>query len=212
MIGILGGTFDPVHHGHLRLAIEVLEALNLDSIRLIPLNQPNASKSPVASGAERWAMLQAAVAGESRLVPDDRELRRGGISYTVETLQSLREELPDRPLCLILGMDAFARIDRWHQWQRLLELSHIVIATRPGSPAMDDDREMAVELRNARVEQPGILRQRPAGSIYSQPIRPLDISSTAIREALRHGRSVRYLVPPAVLDYIHENHIYQEPA
>jgi nicotinate-nucleotide adenylyltransferase len=211
MIGILGGTFDPVHHGHLRLAIEVLEALDLDSVRLIPLNQPNASKSPVASGAERWAMLQAAVAGESRLVPDDRELRRGGISYTVDTLQTLREELPDRPLCLILGMDAFARIDRWHQWHRLLALSHIVIATRPGTPMMDD-REMAVELRNACTGNPELLRQRPAGSIYAQPIRPLDISSTAIREALRHRRSARYLVPPAVLDYIHEHHLYQEPA
>lgn len=211
MIGILGGTFDPVHHGHLRLAIEVLEALGLDAVRLIPLNQPNASKSPVASGAQRLAMLQVAVAGEPRLVPDDRELRRGGISYTVDTLQSLREELPDRPLCLILGMDAFARIDTWHQWHRLLALAHIVIAARPGSPAMHQ-RPMAAELREARIDDPGILRHRPAGSIYTQAIRPLDISSTAIRDALRHRRSVRYLVPPPVLDYINEHHLYQEKA
>jgi nicotinate-nucleotide adenylyltransferase len=211
MIGILGGTFDPVHHGHLRLAIEMLEALDMASVRLIPLNRPNASKLPVASGEHRLAMLRAAVAGEPRLIPDDRELRRGGISYTVETLQSLREELPDQPLCLILGMDAFARIGSWHQWPRLLALAHIVIATRPGAAPIDPE-SLADELRLARTDDPATLRQHAAGSIYNQPIRPLDISSTMIRDSLRDGRSVRYLLPPAVIEFINEHHLYTEPA
>jgi nicotinate-nucleotide adenylyltransferase len=211
MIGILGGSFDPVHHGHLRLAIEVLESLGMDSVRLVPLNRPNASKIPVAGGEQRLAMLRAAVAGEPRLLPDDRELRRGGISYTVETLQSLREELPDQPLCLILGMDAFAHIGSWYQWPRLLTLSHIVIASRPGAEAVDAS-SLAPEIRDARTDNPDMLRQHIAGSIFDQPIRPLDISSTLIRDSLRNGRSVRYLLPLAVIDFINEHHLYTEPA
>ena len=209
MIGILGGSFDPVHHGHLRLALEVLEALDFDHVRLIPLNQPNAAKSPIASGTLRLEMLQAAVASEPRLRVDDRELRRGGISYTVDTLQSLREEMPDQPLCLVLGMDAFRGLRSWHQWQRLLTLSHLVIAKRPGAPA-PDSTEVGDLLESARVDNSVILQRHICGKIYTQTISQLDISSTQIRERLRSGRSVRYLLPNAVLDIINRHALYQQ--
>lgn len=209
-LGLLGGSFDPVHHGHLRLAIEVMEGLDLDHVRLVPLNLPNATKLPVATGEQRLAMLRAAVAGEPRLVPDDRELRRGGISYTVETLQSLREELPHQPLCLILGMDAYRRIGTWHQWQRLLTLSHIVIAARPGT-GVTDPADLPAELERAHTADPDMLRTRPCGGVCRQTIQQLEISSTGIRERLRHGLSVRYLLPDAVCDFIHRHHLYSKP-
>ncbi|MEZ5447324.1 MAG: nicotinate-nucleotide adenylyltransferase [Gammaproteobacteria bacterium] len=208
-VGLLGGSFDPVHDGHLRLAIEVMEGLDLDHVRLVPLNLPNATKLPVATGEQRLAMLRAAVAGEPRLVPDDRELRRGGISYTVETLQSLREELPHQPLCLILGMDAYRRIGTWHHWQRLLTLSHIVIAARPGAGVTAAD--LPAEFGRAETADPDMLRRQPCGSVYRQTIQQLDISSTQIRERLRHGLNVRYLLPDAVFDFIHRHHPYSRP-
>jgi nicotinate-nucleotide adenylyltransferase len=214
-IGILGGSFDPVHNGHLRLAVEVMEALDFDSVRLVPLSLPNAEKSPVASGAQRLAMLKAAVADEPRLIPDDRELRRGGISYTVETLQSLREEQPNQPLCLILGMDAFRRIGTWHQWQRLRTLAHIVIAARPGAvpgAVPGDDEVLPAEFISARTQNPDILRQHPAGSVLEQTIQQLEISSTEIRARVRASRSIRYLLPDAVMAIIKEQKLYQEPA
>lgn len=210
MIGILGGSFDPVHNGHLRLAIEVLEALRLDHVRLIPLCQPNATKSPIASGPLRMEMLCAAVAGEAKLRADDRELRRGGISYTVETLQSLSEEFPDQSLCLILGMDAFRDLRNWHQWQRLLTLSHIVIAGRPGT-LTPESSELPAELLHAMARDADMLRQHACGSIYAQEISQLDISSTQIRERLLAGRNVRYLLPAAVLDIIVHHRLYQRP-
>lgn len=188
--------------------MECLEALAFDHIRLIPLNQPNASKSPVAPGWIRMEMLQAAVAREPRLKPDDRELRRGGISYTVETLQSLREELPDQPLCLILGMDAFRSIGTWHQWQRLLTMSHIVIAERPGAGAAEFE-QVPTDFLKARINSSEHLHQHAGGCVYTQLITQLDISSTQIRERLRAGRDVRYLLPEAVLDIIQRHALYQ---
>ncbi len=209
-VGLLGGSFDPVHNGHLRLAIEVVEGLELDHVRLVPLNLPNAAKQAVASGEQRLAMLRAAVAGEPRLVPDDCELRRGGISYTVETLQSLREELPHQPLCLILGMDAYRRIGTWHRWQRLLTLSHIVIAARPGAGATDP-ADLPAEFVRAETADPDMLRRQPCGGVYRHVIQQLEISSTQIRERLRHGLNVRYLLPDAVLDFIYRHHLYSKP-
>ncbi|MFO1435847.1 MAG: nicotinate-nucleotide adenylyltransferase [Gammaproteobacteria bacterium] len=211
MIGLLGGSFDPVHHGHLRLAIEAMEALKLESVRLIPLNRPNAEKSPVASGAQRLAMLRAAVAGEPRLVPDDRELQRGGISYTVETLQSLREDYLHQPLCLILGMDAFKHIGTWHQWPRLLALAHIVVAARPGATS-GGNMELPAEFNQARTNNADMLRQHLFGSVFEQAIQQLEISSTQIRARLRAGLSARYLLPDSVLAYIKEQNLYQQSA
>ena len=133
MIGILGGTFDPIHHGHLRLAVEMREGLGLEELRLIPALQPPHREAPIAGAEDRLAMLEAAVARANALHIDTRELVREGPSYTVDTLLSLRAELPAQPLCLIIGMDAFCYLDTWHRWQDVLELAHIGIARRPGT-------------------------------------------------------------------------------
>ena len=207
MIGILGGSFDPVHVGHLRLAVEAREALQLDHVRLIPLNQPNADKSPVAPPALRLQMLQVATAGEPGLQVDDRELRRGGISYTVDTLLSLREELSNQPICLILGMDAVRGLNRWHQWPRLLNLAHLLVAARPGVAATDPD-VIPAPFIDARTDDPERLRQQPAGLVYRQTISALDISSTTLRARRRAGRSIRYLVPDAVHALILQHQLY----
>lgn len=205
MIGVLGGTYDPVHHGHLRLALEVLEALGLSEIRLIPLNRPNHRPPPVAPGESRLAMLHAATAGEPRLKVDDRELRRGGISYTVETLQSLREELGNQPICLILGMDAFSGLTAWHQWRRLPELAHLVVACRPGAQSL-----LAAGVNDLpRTDSPAALRARAHGLVLFHDLPHLDISASRIRALVEAGRSVRYLLPEPVLNLIEHHRLYR---
>lgn len=210
-IGIFGGTFDPVHFGHLRPALELMEELALREVHLIPSAIPPHRDPPFADGAHRLAMLRQAVAGQPGFVVDERELRRAGVSYMVDTLASLREEFGERPLCLLLGMDAFLKLHCWHRWAEIPELAHIVATHRPGwefdsgvVPA-----PMAEVLEQRRVEQPEALADEPAGRILLQSVTQLDISATAIRKAVRNGRSVRYLTRDAVLEYIAEHHLYQ---
>lgn len=133
MIGILGGTFDPIHFGHLRTALDVVEDLNLQQLRFIPCGEPPHRDQPHASPAQRLAMVQLAIASESRFMVDAREIQRGGPSYMVETLESLRQELGEQQsLGLIVGLDAFAALDSWYRWQDLIDLAHLIIMTRPG--------------------------------------------------------------------------------
>lgn len=207
MFGILGGTFDPVHHAHLRLALEMLEGLSLDEVRLIPAREPPHRAPPVAPAEDRLEMLRAAVAGAGGLSVDTRELQRQGPSYTVDTLTSLREEFPDTPLCLIIGMDAFNAIDTWHRWQVLPSLAHIGIARRPGSK-MPGSGDVAELLDSRLTRSPSALRKAPAGCIYVRDLPPLDISASRIRELLGVGRNPRYLLPDSVLDIIHQRGLY----
>ena len=207
MIGILGGTFDPIHHGHLRLALEIFEGLALDEVRLVPARQPPHRGYPIARAEDRRAMLEAAVAATPGLQVDARELTRAGPSYTVDTLASLRTEFPEHPLCLIVGMDAFRELDTWHQWQGLYELAHIVIARRPGAP-MPESGKPAELLRERLTENPAVLRGTQAGRTILQNVPPLDITATRIRSLLAAGRNPRYLLPDAVLDVIHERGLY----
>ncbi len=200
-IGILGGTFDPVHNGHLRLAIEMREALGLSGVKLIPALYPPLRDAPGTDATRRLRMLEAAIEGEDGLEVDDRELHREGPSYTVDTLRSLREELGNAPICLIVGMDAFCRLDDWHQWNKLPELAHIAVAHRPGSASPESG--VVAELVNARgVNDPAKLRDRGAGYVIVQEIPALDISATRIRALLNAGRSIRYLVPDPVNDIL----------
>lgn len=207
MIGILGGTFDPIHYGHLRPAQEVLRALGLAEVRIIPAANPPHRPPPVASAAQRLRMAELAVAEFPGLRVDDCELRRGGLSYTVLTLESLRGEFGARPLCLLLGLDAFEGIETWHRWQRLPELAHFIVMTRPGwtipaqaaLPAWTRDRVTATA---------DDLRRDSAGRIYFQAVTPQNISATRIREAIARGESVDGLVPPPVLEYLRANRIY----
>jgi nicotinate-nucleotide adenylyltransferase len=206
-IGILGGTFDPIHYGHLRPAQEVLRALDLAEVRIIPAANPPHRRPPLATAAQRLRMAELAVAEFPGLRVDDREIRRGGPSYTVLTLESLRGEFGVRPLCLLLGLDAFEGLETWHQWRRLPELAHFVVMTRPGwsLPAAGVLPAWACgRLAHAASD----LTQTGAGKIYFQTVTPQDISATRIREAIARGEAVDGLLPSAVLDYLRANRIY----
>lgn len=206
MIGIFGGTFDPVHYGHLRPLLEVREALHLDEVRLIPCYIPPHRGTPGATPAQRLAMLRLALDETPGLVIDERELQRGGPSYMVDTLQSLRDELGSVPLVFILGMDAFCKLDSWHKWQRLIELTHIVVMQRPGS-AMPGGAVAELVARH-QLKERSELQQSPAGGIWFQPVTQLEIAATAIRERVAQGRDIRFLVPEPVRQYIEASGLY----
>lgn len=211
-IGIFGGTFDPIHFGHLRLAEEMAEALCLASVRFIPAGTPPHRTRPRTDAHLRLEMVRLAIAGNPHFVLDDREVGLPRLSYTVETLTSLRAEVgPDQPLCLLLGADAFLGLTSWHRWQDLFTLAHIAVAHRPGFPqstwkdAMPEALRAELERRMAHAQD---LTSCAAGLIVTRPITALDISATHIRDTLRAARSPRYLLPNAVLDYIQSNHLY----
>lgn len=207
MIGLLGGSFDPIHFGHLRLALEIQQGLELREVRLIPSSLPPHRTAPHAGAAERLAMVLAAIAGEPGLSVDERELRRDGPSYTVDTLKSLRAEFGDMPLCLILAMDAFLGLDSWSRWREIIGLAHIVVAQRPGWNS-SLVAEVAALLTERRADNRAALMGQPAGRILTWPVTQLAISSTQIRDLLCKGQSPRYLLPDAVLEVINTNRIY----
>ena len=200
-IGVFGGTFDPVHYGHLRTAYEMLQALRLREVRFVPAGDPPHREAPRVAAHRRLELVRTAVADQPGFVVDDREVRRGGPSYTVLTLTELRAEQPRTPICLIVGMDAFGGLPTWHRWQELLELAHVVATPRPGWVAPSDGplAELLVTRGADRVET---LHARVAGCLYVQPVTQLEISSTELRELLAAGRDPRYLVPDAVRDAI----------
>ncbi len=208
MLGIFGGTFDPVHHGHLRIALELSQDLELAELRFVPCRMPPHRGAPTAAAADRLAMLRLAVAGQAGFAIDERELHRAGPSYMVDTLASLRAEQGRRPLCLLLGMDAFNALDTWHQWRRLIELAHLVVAFRPAVDAAPG-AALAALLAAHRVADADQLRSRPAGGILLQPVTQLEISATRIRSLVRAGRSPRYLLPESVLEYIRREGLYR---
>ncbi len=207
-IGILGGTFDPVHFGHLRPALESLESLGLAEVRLIPCGQPPHRSPPRAAAAERLAMLELALAGQPGLRVDVRELERPGPSYMVDTLASLRAELGATPLCLLLGSDAFLGLPGWHRWQELAQLAHLVVMHRPGWELSAVPAPLAQLLEANRVQNPAALAAQPAGAILFQPVTQLEISATAIRDTIAAGRSPRYLLPEAVWERIRAHGLY----
>jgi nicotinate-nucleotide adenylyltransferase len=209
MIGILGGTFDPVHFGHLRTGVEVRDTLALRELRFIPCRTPPHRGVPHAAPEQRLAMVAAALQGESGLVCDDRELHREGPSYSVDTLAGLREECGDEALVLIVGADAFAEIATWHRWERLIELAHLVVVHRPGWEASVPRAAQAL-LADRVCDERRRLAESPGGLLWFQPVTPLQISASAIRDALRRGDSIRFLVPDAVERYIREHRLYRD--
>jgi nicotinate-nucleotide adenylyltransferase len=211
MLGILGGTFDPIHHGHLRTALDVAEAVGVDELRFIPLRHAVHRDQPETPAALRLAMVRAAIAGEPRFVADDRELRRDAPSYTLHTLESLRAERGSvEPLCVLVGSDAFAEFLTWHRPQDILGLAHLVVMQRPGEPQPRDTALRALVDRQGTAD-PHALRSAPGGRILFQPVTQLAISATDVRARLRAGRSVRYLVPDAVLELIRRHGLYAPP-
>jgi len=211
-IGILGGTFDPIHFGHLHLAEEMLEQANLIRIRFIPSGTPPHRDPPHASAQHRSAMVKLAIADQPAFLLDEREIKRTSPCYTVDTLRELRAELGvAQPMCLLMGGDAFLLLHTWHEWEQLFDLAHIVVGYRPGF-TMDDRIHTATpalrqhyQHRLCAVEA---LSQLPAGGIVELAIPKLEISATLIRSRVAENRSIRYLLPKAVSDYIHLHNIY----
>lgn len=205
MIGIFGGTFDPIHHGHLRAALEVKEIFGLDEVRLVLSAKPPLRQTPQASIAMRLEMLELAVKKQTDFVVDIREIGRDGASYMVHTLESLRDEFPHAPLLLCIGSDAFNNLQKWHEWQRLFDFAHIVVLTRPGYEIGQLDKFLLDKI----TQQANDLSAKNAGSLYFQAITQLDISATAIRNLIKNGHSPAFLLPDAVLAYIQFHQLYQ---
>lgn len=208
MIGIYGGTFDPIHYGHLRAALEVKEAVGMRELRFLPCRQPPHRPQPVADSQTRLRMLEIALAdADQGFSLDTRELERSGPSYMVDTLSSIRKDVGDEPLCLILGLDAFLALPAWHRWRRLFGLAHIVVLQRPDYDVeYVEDLERCVEER--QVLDPALLGAQPDGMIFFLEVTQLAIASTSIRRMLREGRSAKYLLPEAVLELIQRESLY----
>ena len=206
-IGIFGGTFDPIHYGHLRSAFEMLQVLRLSEVRFFPSGDPPHRGSTYATAQLRLEMVRAATAGQPEFVVDDREMRRDGPSYTIDTLISLRKEHPDASLGLIVGMDAFLGLTSWHRWDELLDLAHIVVAHRPGWRAPDIGALGDIIDRHG-THHIDDLHDNTHGQIHIHAVTQLEISSTEIRDIVAAGRDPRFLMPDVVRDIIVDNHCY----
>jgi len=208
-VGIFGGTFDPVHFGHLRAATEAMEKLQLDDIRLLPAGAPPHRSITHASAEHRLAMLKLALADYPDLVVDDREVRRKGFSFMTDTLSEIRAGAADIPLLLFIGQDAANALDTWHEWPRLFELAHLVIMRRPESEDQYSE-ELFEQIQPRLVNNPGKLASSPAGLILPLELTQLAISSTDIRRRFRSGLSPRFLLPKPVIDYVREHELYMD--
>ena len=221
MIAILGGTFNPIHNGHLHLAKQLQAKLNFESIRFMPAAIPALKDVPSVTGAQRAEMVDIAISEYPDFSLDTRELSRSGTSYTIDTLTLLREELgKEVSLCWLMGSDAFAHLNAWHRWQELLNYAHLVVVKRPNSDDLSDLNTDIQMLRNQHeTNSVEALRQEPCGRILLQEIDALDISSSAIREKLSKlddgklddGKleDVSKLMPHEVFHYIQQHHLYQ---
>lgn len=209
LIGVMGGMFDPVHNGHIAVALAALNALALDELRLIPCHLPNHRGPASASAQERLTMLRLAAVVDDRLRVDDRECLRPGVSYTVDTLESLRAEHERAVLVLIMGADAFAGLTRWHRWQELFGLANLLVVSRPGAPeALPAALQAEVERR--QVSSVASLCSTVQGGVLLLQDLQWDISSTQVREELRRHSGAATLLPPAVASYIRSHGLYAQ--
>lgn len=206
-IGIFGGTFDPIHYGHLRTAFEMLQALAFDEVRFVPCGDPPHRGKTYADAELRFRMVEAAIAGQSGFVSDDRELRRDGPSYSIDTLLDFRTEFPGSPLGLIVGMDAFLGLPNWHRWDEILDIAHIIVAHRPGwkAPDIGPLGSLISEYGTHRVDD---LHNTAHGRIHIHAVTQLEIASTEIRDLVAAGRDPRFLMPDAVSSVIQETSVY----
>lgn len=207
MIGIIGGTFDPIHFGHLRPALELSELLSMDELRFIPSAKPPHRWQPNASAEHRLAMVKLAIQGVDNFKVDDREYYREGSSYTVDTLVSIRQEIGDKePLCMLIGMDAFEYFEKWRDWQKIIELAHIVISPRPSYKRVPTKDWMKNKITDSLHE----LHNTPAGKLYFADVSQLELSATYLRKQQLEGKSLRYATPLNVNEYIKQHKLYTE--
>ena len=208
-IGIFGGTFDPIHYGHLRTALELLQRLSLTEIRFVPCADPPHRETTPTAGASRLEMVKAAGAEQPSFVVDDREFKREGPSYSVETLRSLRSEYPSVSLCLLMGMDAFLGLPEWYRWEELTELAHLVVAHRPGWLAPEQGALGEVLLERGTDEVTS-LHDSQCGRVFVTPVTQLEISATELRTSLGAGLDPKFLMPDSVRTMIIESGCYAE--
>ncbi len=206
-IGVFGGTFDPIHYGHLRTAFEMLEALRFGEVRFVPCGDPPHRGETFADAKLRYEMVRVATEQQSGFTVDDRELRRDGPSYSMDTLMTLCEEFPERSLGLILGMDAFLNLTTWHRWEEIIDVAHIVVAHRPGwrAPDIGPLGELIAEFGTHRVDD---LHETRQGRVHIHAVTQLEISSTEIRDLVAVGRDPRFLMPDEVRDAIARSQCY----
>ena len=205
MVGVFGGTFDPIHLGHLQTVAAVKAQLALPRILIVPAYIPPHRSLPVAAPEHRLSMVKLAVDKMPDFECDDREIRRGDVSYTVLTVHELRRELGEKPLCLIVGLDSFLELPHWYRWTEILENAHVVVMQRPG---WDLPRSRPNWWCDAAQDDPNILRQRPGGCVYCTSVPAIDITSTKIRKRLARTTDVKNVLPPSVLDYIRTHRLY----
>jgi nicotinate-nucleotide adenylyltransferase len=206
-IGVFGGTFDPIHLGHLRTAYELLNEFTLAEVRFVPCRIPHHDKAPSASSEQRLQMVRAAIAAEPGFSVDERELRREGASYSVDTLESLRTDFPERTLVLLIGLDAFIAFTSWHRWQDIIQLAHIIVARRPGSEISDAGPVGPLMDRYGTLDASDLYRA-PAGKIIIHTVTQLEIASSTIRAMVGRGCDPRFLVAESVRKIIEESGCY----
>jgi nicotinate-nucleotide adenylyltransferase len=207
MIGILGGTFDPVHFGHLRPALEIQQFLDLDEVRLVPSHRPPHRSQPQASPRQRLDMLRTAIAGDPVFTVDTREYDREGPSYTLDTLKSLRADLAGTDLCLLVGVDAFCGFTSWHRWREIPEYCHLIVMTRPGM-TLPEQGELVDFIHQHQVADAATLQTRASGLLLFHPVSQLEISATRIRKLVATGKRADFLLPNSVLEIIHSEGLY----
>lgn len=208
-IGILGGTFDPIHKGHIEIAKKVYEQLDLAEIRFIPCKQPLLKNDAQASTKQRVDLLKIACEPFPEFVIDEREIKRESPSYMVETLMSLRSELPQTPLCLIMGIDAYAELPRWYQWEKIITLAHLIIINRPhyslpDTPILNDFYRQHHSNKNSAIHE------KIAGFILTLTLPPLPYASRDIRQQISQGKNLEEALPPGVWQYIKKHGLYQK--
>ncbi len=207
-IGILGGVFDPIHYGHLRLALDFLQILNLSEVRFVPCKSPVHKSTLTATPQHRLALLHLAIDAIPQFHIDDRELKRETPSYMIETVRSLRKDYPNTPLCLLLGSDAFLSLDQWKDWRQLLDSVHLVVGLRAGTPFLLNE-ELSHFLSDKQMEDADDLQKKLQGGIYIQNISQLAISSSDIRSQIFAKLDARFLLPDTVYDYILQHQLYR---
>lgn len=212
-IGVLGGTFDPIHYGHLHVAQTLYDTYALDQVRLIPAAIPPHRANPVRSAHERLKMLTLALNGMPHLVADDSEMLREGKSYTIDTLTALQRSHPEADIVWALGTDSFAHFSGWQAWQALLDVAHLAIVVRPGMEKENWYKDLPFALKQQYDARVSLQNTRPyqilPGKISLLPAIALSISATHLRDRLLRQVSARFFTPDSVVNYINKHGLYK---